>query len=467
MTHAPGRFPRFALASLALVCAGAVGCHDASAPHQPMPPVDQMANLGTVIVEVDMVHGTVQTHPLGQSVTPPKGVSAEFYGLPGQINYTFGPGPVSPVTLAPSGDKLFILRARIENKLTFSVGTHVAHASAAFPADTMGLFVYLSTPPFLISGIGPCAGCTVTVDSVDGHAHFTDVNQPYWYWRTILEPTDGVAHTGRDFTDQIVGVNAVTGGIDYYRDFVFHTSPAVTNFSFGISASAAWVAGNGTETHWIVSYLADSMPNRIGSGALSSATDLRSEPDWRFLGTAGAVTDTSITGTGCPSGTSCLRITSALRPTAADTGSFFYYRSDSLGGTQDGFITATVSTTAPAAIPTVFLGLQDNVKRAVVAMSGTQAGFIDATGAFLGTPFNPSGMTSFRVAKHGNTDVSVYSPASSTTALTTVLYASLPPANPQVLQYKLFFLFGNHSTNTTASTSLWSNVVYGIGSSGP
>lgn len=468
MTHAPGGLSRIVLASLALMCAGAMGCHDESvAPRAPTPPIDQMANLGTYIVDVDVRANTVTVHPMGQSMSTPSGVTAMFYGTPSQINHVFTapPGVSNPVPIA-GGEHLYILRERIENGLNFAVGTPIAHTAPAFPEDTMGVFVYMPFPVFGITGIGCPTSCTVTVDSVDGHGSFTATNQPYWYWRTILEGSDGNVHSGPDFSDQIVGPAAVPGGIDYYRDLVFHLSPPVTGFSFGVSVSAPWVMGNG-ETGWTVTYPADSLPNRLSLGPLTSASDLRTEPDWRFVGTPGALIDTSMQTVACPSGTSCLKIASAFTALATDTGSFFYYRSDSLGATQDGFIAATISASTLAVGPTVFFGMQDNAKLILFGLANGLAGFTDATGAFISPTFSTAGLTQFRVAKHGSTDVAVYSPSSSTAPLTTLAYTSLPTANAFGAPSKPFFLFGNHSTHTEASTSMWSNVVYGIGTSGP
>ena len=68
MMHFSGRRNRFVLGALALVCAGVVGCHDAesTAPKTVPTPQGPMLDLGTVIVDVDVMHHKITMPPLMQ-----------------------------------------------------------------------------------------------------------------------------------------------------------------------------------------------------------------------------------------------------------------------------------------------------------------------------------------------------------------------------------------------------------------
>ena len=326
------------LALLALFCASMTSCrNDAIAPRGGVPPIDQMTNLGTTIVDVNLKTGEVVTHPLESAATTAKGVDARFFGAPGTISHTF--------TLrggAPTAGNTFTLDDHIENAFSFPIGTHLPHATGVFPEDTMGVYVYMAVLPTVTAGCTPSATCSVAADSgEDGAFPFTTPTpQPYMFFKTILEATDGVAHKGLDFTDQSPA-NGGTG-INYFRSFSFRANPGVTNFKFGVSVSAAVVKPN--EARWKVTYIGDSLPNRVGA----TLTDLRSEPDWRRAANAGAVIDTSIIATGCPAGgtTKCLRISSVTPSSGAlADDSLFYYRSDSVGTTDNAYISAAVTVT--------------------------------------------------------------------------------------------------------------------------
>ena len=440
------------LLSSSAVCILLAACHDAatSPQHEPVP---QLRNLGTVIVDVDIRRGVVTVHPLGADPSVASGVSAHFYGTTSQILHS-----LTSLTATPIADGTeYQLQDRLTNLLGFAIGTNSPHTAPAFPQDTMGVFVYYSLPPynFTISGV-PCPACTVSIDSADGAFPFTTVApQPYVFFKTILEgngPSDPLSKTNQ----------TASGGIDYFRTLNFRTSGSVTNFTFGLSVSAAWVDPN--DSRWKVAYVADSVPTR------TSLQHLISEPDWRRLGSTGAIT---ITPAACVPG-SCL-LTLVSTTTAAGEDTLMFYRSDSLRASQRGYIAATLNlSTLTGAQPGVFLGLKDPARLAQVGISTLLTGFCDSTGTLLPgySVATVLGRTTYRVAKYGTDSASIFSPAGSSVALVTIPYLSLPAAPPRqagATGYDRFFFFGNltRTVVATAATSLWANVSYEIGVSAP
>jgi hypothetical protein len=440
------------LSSLA-ACISLAACRDAatSPQHEPVP---QFRNLGTVIVDVDLERGVVTVHPLDANPSVARGVSAHFYGTTSQILHS-----LTSLTKTPIGadGAEYHLQDRLTNLLGFAIGTNSPHTAPAFPQDTMGVFVYYSLPPYNFTSSGaPCPACTVSIDSADGAYPFTTVAaQPYVFFKTILEgngPSDPLSTTNQ----------SASGGIDYFRTLHFRTSGSVTNFTFGLSVSAAWVDQN--DSRWKVAYVADSVPTR------SSLQHLISEPDWRRLGSTGAIT---ITPAACVPGSCLLTLVSTTTATGEDT--LVFYRSDSLRASQSGYIAATLNlSTLTGAQPGVFLGLQDPARLAQVGISTLLTGFCDSTGTLL-PEFSVAtvlGRTTYRVAKYGTDSASIFSPAGSSVALVTIPYVSLPiapPRQPGATGYDRFFFFGNltRTVAATAATSLWANVSYEIGVSAP
>ncbi len=451
MTHAAIRSRLLALGIIAIVSAGLGACHDDSlvAPHTPVPPVDQMANLGSYIVHVDRIRGTVEVTPVGD-VTPtmPKGVSARFYGKQGDIEHVFH-FDSSVETPVGSGVAEWFLTEHINNSLGWAIGTNSPHTAPVFPQDTMGIYVYLNTPP--PPGTASCplpATCTAVMDSADGAYPFTSPTpQKYMFFKTILEQGTFGVHSGRSYTDQ-----TSVGGTNYFRVWHWKTTGFVSNFSYGISVSAAWVDPH--ETRWKVFYVPDSLPNQV------SANDLRTEPDWRVLGTGGG-TPSIVTGK--------LQIVSTAAVVNKDT--LIYFRSDSVRNAQDAYITATLATSGQnGARPGVFLGLQDGAKLVQMGISNTLLGFTDTTGAFVGTPVavNPQHST-YRVAKFATDSAAIYSPPDSANAVVRIDYSSLPTAPTRIAgSYDRFFFFGNVTqTLAPSATSLWSSVNYEVGAHAP
>jgi len=446
------------LGSLALVMGGLAGCQESVAPPHVPPPPDQMANLGTYIVHVDLRNRTVDVSSASQSPNAPAGVNARFYGLATEIEHVFAVSAATPIGIDGAE---YHLQLHINNLEPFAIGTNSPHTAPAFPQDTMGVYVYQSIPPYNITCSSACGAATVVMDSADGAYPFFEnhgLAQPYLYFKTILEPGTFGVHSGRGYTDQ-TGM----GGIDYFRTFNFRTSGGVADFSFGIAVSAPFVSPN--ETRWKVFYVADSLPNR------KSFLDLRSEPDWRIAGTAGA--DTAIVPAGCaPNTGACgLQITSHV-PVGQARDTLLYYRSDSVRNAQDAYITATltISNQSASSVPTVFLGLQDQAKLVKLGISPTQIGFTDTSGAFVGIPANINPLhNSYRVAKFGTDSAAVYSPPDSSASVLRINYSSLPAAPAKVV-FNRFFFFGNvtrGNAGAKTATSRWTSVNYEVGAHAP
>jgi hypothetical protein len=449
------RHTRRVLASLVLALAAVAGCQDSVAPHRVPPPPDQMASLGTYIVHVDLRNRTVDVKPASQSPNAPPGVSARFYGLATEIEHVFAVS--APTPIGANGAE-YHLRLHINNLEPFAIGTNSPHTAPAFPQDTMGVYVYQSIPPYNITCSTTCGATSVVMDSADGAYPFFEnhgLAQPYLYFKTILEPGTFGVHSGRGYTDQ-----TSIGGIDYFRTFNYKTTGNVSDFSFGIAVSAPFVDQN--ETRWKVFYVADSLPNR------KSFLDLRSEPDWRISGTAGA--DTAIVAPGClPNTGACkLQITSH-KPTGQNRDTLMYYRSDSVRNAQDAYITATLTIpTQSGNVPTVFLGLQDRTKLVQLGFATGKIGFADSSGAFVGIPVNTNpAHNTYRVAKFGTDSAAVYAPPDSSQSVLRINYSALPAAPTRVV-FDRFFFFGNLTRSSASSaTSLWTSVNYEVGAHAP
>ena len=458
MNYTSVRSHRMILASVALLCAAVVGCHEDSVAPKTVPtPQGPMLDLGTVIVDVDVRTHKVTMHPADASMSLPPGMSARFFGGPAQIEYA--PGEQASLDF---GGGVFERNFHwgFTNLLTFAIGTNSPHTYPAFPQDTLGEYVYFSILPRDFTNVsGPCSPptCTVTVDSADGRYPFTTVPpQPYLYYKSILEGGGAGAQAPGPFKTDQTGI----GGINYYRPLSFRSTGGVLTFRFGVAMAAAWVAPN--ENRWKVFYAADSLPNRV------SLTDLRSEPDWRRLGNTGSAT---VGPGGCAPNTNACTLT--LTAAAGDT--ILYYRSDSLRAAQSGYITGTVTASALTGTDAgVFLGLKDPTKLAQLGTSALLTGFADSTGVISQTYSVATDLnrTSYRITKYGTDSASIFSPAGSVVALVTIPYASLPSAPVRGSgppNYDRFFFFGNStaSLTSTAATSVWTNVNYEIGATTP
>ena len=132
---------RILVGAIALVCAGAVGCHqDSTGPAMVQTPQGLMRDLGTVMVDVDVVHHTVTMHPLDASTTLPAGLSARFFG--GALEIEHAPGEQLSTDLG-GGVYERNFHWNISNLLTHAIGTNSTHTYPAEPQDTMGVYLSL------------------------------------------------------------------------------------------------------------------------------------------------------------------------------------------------------------------------------------------------------------------------------------------------------------------------------------
>jgi len=461
MHSAPKRQP-VAVALLASSLGILAACSgEPSAPSRVVPPVDQMASLGTYIVDVNLKTGKVLEHAVASS-PPTGGVDARLYGAVGSIRHHF--------TLrggVPSAGNTYTLEDRIENQFAFPIGTNGPHTVGTSPPDTMGVYVWMALAPFQITGCTAGPTCLVRTDSgADGAYPFTSSTpQPYMYFKTVLEASDGVTGSGRDYTNQSPAAGGT--GIDYSRAFSFRASTTVTGFTFGVSVSAALVRP--TDLRWKVFYTGDSLPNRVGT----SLADLRSDPDWRVRGSSAAVQDTSIVTTGCAAGTSpCFRIESS-NPVLifSPTDTILYFRSDSMGSSDNAYIAAVVAVAnLQSGIPSVFLGMQDRNRLISFCLAADAVGFCDAAHAFVSggsVALSPSVVHSWRIAKFAADSVVIFGDGARQMKF---IYASLPAA-PSASASNPVFWFGNKVfaslSSPTNVTSYWSSVVYEIGATSP
>jgi hypothetical protein len=450
------RHARRAVALLALALTGIAGCRDSVAPPHVPPPSGHLTNLGTVIVEVNTRTGEVTTHPYESgSLDAPPGVDAKIYGAASLIGHTFQLQGGAPVGTT------WNLTDRIENLEPFAIGTRLPHTLATLPADTMGVYVFMSIPPVVLAGCAAGPTCVVKADSgYDGNFAFTAPAQPYIYFKTILEPNDGVLHSGQDFS-------GTAGGVDYFRTFSFRTtSTGVRNFKFGVTVSAAFVQPH--DTRWAVSYFGDSLPTRVGTGL----ADLRSEPDWRVRGSI--VADTSIATAGCAGTgvTRCLQIQTNAPTTAGTTDSLIYFRSDSLGTADSAFMEATLSDSGLLANqPSVTFGMQDGVKAIAFGIARASAGFVKPGNTFVTSgsgAVTTATTTTWRIRKFAHDSVVAYANG---VKIVNVPYASLPAA-PTAVAKPQYFWFGNRFSrpsppSSTLLTSKWSSVTFTIGATAP
>ncbi|HEV7704293.1 MAG TPA: hypothetical protein VGO46_08370, partial [Gemmatimonadaceae bacterium] len=245
-----------------------------------------MHNLGTTIFDVDMKSGKVTARAVAGSAPSVPGVSSRFFGTQAQIQYLFAGvdqgNPEGPVVT-------FNLHGNIANLLDFPIGTNSHYTSPNYPQDTIGIYAYYTLLPYNIKqGVIDCPSCTVTIDSADGAYPFTTVQpQPYQYWKAILDSGGTNAQAPGRFETNQSGI----GGLNYFRRFSFRTTGGVSTFSFGVAIAAPWAEPS--ENRFKVHYISDSLPNRL------SLDDLRSEPDWRVLG---STTKAAMTPAACAPG---------------------------------------------------------------------------------------------------------------------------------------------------------------------
>src|SRR5665647_62662 len=145
--HDYGRLHRLVLGLV--TCAALGACtQDSTSPANHQIPIEQLHNLGTVIVDVDVQSGTVKMHPMGASMGAPPGVSGRYFGSTAQIEYLFSGRPQG---YASTDSVEFNLRGGFSNLMEIAIGTNSPHTWPFFPQDTIGVYVYYTFLPYDLS----------------------------------------------------------------------------------------------------------------------------------------------------------------------------------------------------------------------------------------------------------------------------------------------------------------------------
>ncbi|HET7584831.1 MAG TPA: hypothetical protein VFK13_07990 [Gemmatimonadaceae bacterium] len=411
-------------------------------PDLPGTPAAEQEITGMYRVDVDVASGTVTTTPI-DNMSASAGSNRQIYGTKQQAAFRFA--MASPATINAQGQWKLPMTMRVENLLSFAVGTSQA-GNAATARDTLGEFAFLTTMPVATSGcVANTAGCRITVSQQHGSASFTTPTaQPYWFFNDVLAKSDGVANSGTDLSRA--------------QNITFVVDTAIKRYSFGIALSAAWQAPQ--ESRWKVDYRPDSLP------------DNGTEPFWKTVDVG--TTRGSIVTSGCPLFASrCLKVEDTNR--SSDQAELLYYRSDSLGTSQNAYIAFSYSGSygANSDQQVGLIGMTDQNKLILLAIGQKNTYFIDGNLNQVGGQISTSSFTSndqLRIVKNGNTSVQLFIGFSTTPALT-VSYSALPndPWTSQGdVSHSRSFMFGffNNGSRKTMST-LWSNVTYEIGVTQP
>ena len=325
--------------ALALISSAALACGDAPTAREDaeVPEVPTIPQRVTALrAEVDADRGTLtfRSVPISGSsidaaIYGDQGVTAQLYNTPVVITQ---PSPTV---------RRFEAQVGVRNLLSHVVGDEQA---ATTPPDTIGIFVFFTSGP-TVTAPSPCAGCTVTMVSHQGSQTFTAPNQKYFHWQERLAPTGSAGDTTTLRT--------------LWR---FDAGAAVTGFRFDVLISAPWASPN--ETRWKVEYPGDSLPT------------LGSEPRWKLRQTHASASATAAGG---------FLVLSAPTP---PTREISFYRRDSVAASQDAFVEASmqyngVSITSPGP----WIVIDDDARFIALGIRSNAVGFIDATPAFIGTPF--------------------------------------------------------------------------------
>jgi len=413
-------------ALLVTLCA-ALACGEGAASGGPLlqPARHPSGSVTRLRATMDAATGTLTFAPVsatGSSLAG-SGISAAIYGDQG-VNVRLYNSAV--VTSAPvGGKKTFSADVGVRNLLGYRIGDE---QGAAAPADTLGMYVFMNTPPIVTGTSSPCT-CTITVKNAQGTLTFTGANQSYWYWPEIIGAYNGGSDTTRA-----------------RRNWVFEADTQVTRFSFDVLVSAAWPAPS--DTTWRVEYPADSLP------------DTQAEPRWRKLsgGTAGA----TIVG-------GHLSLTNA-----AATDSAFYYRADSITTATSALLEARfrLDNGGLRAKPQAGIVIDDGVKMIGVFMSdsgkGTSRtiGFVKSVGgaAFIGSAgtFDTLMSTTSRTIQ-----LRKYRADSAIVYIDGVRRISIPYGSLPATRGTSSYMFGSRSPGGSGNTSTWEDVVYQIGRATP
>lgn len=313
---------------------------------------------------VDLRAGTFSFQPVeGAGATrAADGFRTQIYGQQGQLVRLYNDAPVTTSPSSP-GRKTISANVGVRNLLPHRIGDEQNTLS---PPDTMGIYVFFEQLPTVTQPLS-CTGCTVTVANPMGTLAFDAPNQPYFYWRDLLDAAGGLRDTTATRTR-----------------WTFDASQEVVQFSFEVLVSAAWPPPD--ETTWRIEYAGDSLPNTM------------SEPLWDLGGT----------GTASAAG-------GVLSLTAPANQAIFYSRQDSVRTADNAFMSATMrmGTNTAGTVPLAGFMLNDDTRVIGVGISGSQVGFTngDITAFLSGTTRSfPTTSTSFdyQLRKFGTDSVQLW-----------------------------------------------------------
>jgi hypothetical protein len=322
-------------AALALVCSAALACGDAptAREHVEVPPIPQRVTALRAEVDADRGTLTFRSVPIGGSsidaaIYGDQGVTAQIYNTPVVITQ---PSPTV---------RRFEAQVGVRNLLSHVVGDE----QSGTPPDTIGIFVFFTSGP-TVTAPSPCGSCTVTMVSHHGSQTFTAPSQKYFHWQERLAPAGSPGDTTM-----------------FRKLWRFDASAEVTGFRFDVLISAPWAAPN--ETRWRVEYPADSIPT---SG---------SEPRWTLRQTHGSASAVAAGG---------VLVLDAPNPRDREIS---FYRRDSVPSSQSAYAEASmryIGTNTAASGP--WLVIDDATRFVALGMRSNAVGFINTSGAFIGTPF--------------------------------------------------------------------------------
>ena len=416
------RSPVLTVVLVACACADA-GRETAPAAIEPPPAGAVQAGMRAT---VDVVAGTLTFESLPRTRAtggdPGRLTSAGIYGDQGVTVRLYN----TPVTVAASstpGKETYTANVGIRNLLAFPIGDE----QVGTPLDTMGIFVFVSSGPTVTGTSSACSpACTVTVRNAHGALGFDAPGQQYWHWNERVGALDG----GDDTTHA-------------RRTWVFEADTQVTDFRFDVLVSAAWPPPN--ETRWKIDYQGDSIP------------DVAVEPRW----TRNATGTSTITHNSPSAGILTIAV-----PVG---GRLAFYQSDSLNTGTNAYIEARFRTnTLTMLAPEVSFGIDDQVKFIAVGISGTQAGFLNSSFAFLSGAVTET-TTSFhtyQIRKFGADSAQLWIDNVRRVSRVYSTFSAHLPVTPHGFYFGPAGT-GANPTSVLGNSSSWDHVIYEIGATQP
>lgn len=381
---------------------------DAEPPHRGLPV------LGALRGTVDLAAGTMSFDPAGGTAGSAGAIRGQVYGDQGttvRIRNT----PVT--TQLVGGKRRYSAQVGLQNLLAHAIGDEQA---GLLPADTMGIYVFVSGGPTVVATSSPCATCTVVPANHQGTLTLDQPGRRYWHWQERVGAAGSVGDTTLA-----------------RRTWTFEADTAVTRFTFNVLVSAAWPPPN--ETSWKIEYAGDSIP------------DTQEEPRWRRY----------VEGTG----TSASNPTPGLlRLTAGSKEIIRFFRRDSVSSAGSAYVEIRMAMSSQQnnrAEARVLL--DDGVRFIALGIARDKAWFADSSNTFLpGTAFTAlttASQNTYQLRKYAADSVVLLVNGARAGALP---YSQMPLHSGGVPMA----MFGNRGI-VGSSIGDWDYVIYGIGRATP